>query len=84
MGAQMNIKSAEAYALASELAGKEGMTITQVVLEALRAHHRRLTREKKIEELMEFACETAAMMSPETLAFDIDKELYDEETGLPK
>ncbi len=84
MGAQMNIKSDEAYALASELAEIEGVSLTQAVLEALRAHHRMLTREKKIEELMEFCRETAAMMSPETLAYDIDKELYDEETGLPK
>ena len=84
MGAQMNIKSDEAYALASELAGQAGVSLTQAVLDALRARKRELTREKKIAELMEFARETAAMLSPETLAFDIDKELYDEETGLPK
>ncbi len=84
MGTQLNIKNDEAYALASELADLEGVSLTQAVLEALRVHHRLLTREKKIEELMEFARETAAMLSPETLAFDIDKELYDEETGLPK
>ena len=84
MGAQMNIKSDEAYALASELAEIEGVSLTQAVLEALRAHHRMLTREKKIEDLMAFCRETRAMMPPEMLAFDIDKELYDEETGLPK
>ena len=80
----MNIKSEEAYAIASELAGMAGETLTNVVLEALRAKHRKFEREKKIEELMEFCGETAAMMSPEQMAFDIDKELYDEVTGLPK
>ena len=83
MGAQMNIKNAEAYAIATELAEREGVSLTQAVLEALRAQKAKLVREKKIEELMEFARETAAMMSPETLAFDIDTELYDE-FGLPK
>lgn len=84
MGVQMNIKNAEASAIAGELAALTGTSVTQVVLEALRAQRAKLQREKKIEELMEFCRETAAMMSPEVLAFDIDKELYDEETGLPK
>ena len=84
MGVQMNIKNAEASAIAGELAALTGTSVTQVVLEALRAQQAKLQREKKIEELMEFCRETAAMMSPEVLAFDIDKELYDEETGLPK
>ncbi|WP_068076792.1 type II toxin-antitoxin system VapB family antitoxin [Novosphingobium lentum] len=80
----MNIKSEEAYAIASELAAAEGLSRTQVVLEALRARRATLNRAKKISEIREFCRETAAMMSPETLAFDIDKELYDEKTGLPK
>ena len=84
MGAQMNIKNAEAVAIAAELAKIEGKSVTQVVLEALRRQQRELRREKKVEDLMEFARETRAMMSPEALAFDVDKELYDEETGLPK
>jgi hypothetical protein len=84
MGAQMNIKNAEASAIASELAALTGTSVTQVVLEALRARQAKLQRETRIEELMEFCRETAAMMSAEVLAFDIDKELYDDETGLPK
>jgi len=84
MGAQMNIKNAEASAIAAELAVLCGTSVTQVVLDALRAHRRKLCREAKIEELMEFARETAAMLSPDTLAFDINKELYDEATGMPK
>ena len=84
MGVQMNIKNAEASLIAGELAVLTGTSVTKVVLEALRAQRAKLQRENKIEELMEFARETAAMMSPEALDFDIDKELYDEETGLPK
>ena len=84
MGVQMNIKNEEAYALASELAEIGGTSLTQAVLEALRAQHRKLEREKKIAEIRELCRETAAMMSPEQMAFDINKELYDEETGLPK
>ena len=84
MGVQMNIKNAEASLIAGELAVLTGTSVTKVVLEALRAQRAKLQRENKIEELMEFARETAAMMSPETLNFDIDKELYDEATGLPK
>ena len=84
MGVQMNIKNAEASLIAGELAVLTGTSVTKVVLEALRAQRAKLQRENKIEELMEFARETAAMMSPEVLDFDIDKELYDEETGLPK
>jgi hypothetical protein len=84
MGAQMNIKNAEASGIAGELAALTGKSVTQVVLEALRAHKARLQRENKIAEIREFCRETAAMLSPETLAFDIDKELYDEKTGLPK
>ncbi|MFM9852665.1 MAG: type II toxin-antitoxin system VapB family antitoxin [Sphingomonadaceae bacterium] len=80
----MNIKSEEAYALATEIADKTGGSMTQVVLDALRAHHLKLTREKKVAEIRQLCRETAGMMSPEALAFDIDKELYDEKTGLPK
>lgn len=83
MGAQMNIKNAEAYALATELAEQAGVSLTQAVLEALRARKRELSKAKKVEEIMEFCRETAAMMSPETLALDIDEYLYDE-NGLPK
>ena len=83
MGAQMNIKSEEAYAIASELAGLEGVSLTQVVLEALRAHHSRLTREAKIAEILEYCRETRAMMSPELRAINMDDYLYDE-NGLPE
>ena len=84
MGAQMNIKSDEAYALATELAEIGGISLTRAVLEALRAQHHNLEREKKIAEIRELCRETAAIMSAKQMTFDIDKELYDDETGLPK
>jgi hypothetical protein len=83
MGAQMNIKSDEAYAIACELAEQAGTSLTQVVLDALRARQKELSKDKKIEEIMELCRDTAARMSPELLALDIDDYLYDE-YGLPK
>ena len=83
MGAQMNIKSDEAYALASELAGIEKVSMTQAVLKALRARKREFSKEAKVQKIMEFARETAAMMSPELRALDVNEYLYDE-YGLPK
>ena len=83
MGVQMNIKNAEAYALATELAEQAGVSLTQAVLEALRARKREVSKAKKVEEIMEFCRETRAMMSPELLTLDIDEYLYDE-YGLPK
>lgn len=83
MGAQMNIKSDEAYALATEIAGRTGETLTQVVLEALRARQRALTKDERFEQAMAIARDMRARMSPELLALDIDDFLYDEK-GLPK
>ncbi len=83
MGAQMNIKSEEAYALASELAKAEGLSLTQVVLDALRARKREISKDEKLKRVMAISRAAAARMSPETLALDIDEYLYDE-YGLPK
>ncbi len=83
MGAQMNIKNAEAAAIAAELAKMEGTSVTQVVLEALRARKRELSKEEKVARVMAIARDMRARMSPELLALDIDDYLYDE-NGLPK
>lgn len=53
MGAQTNIKSDEADALASEIAAMSGTSLTQTVLDALRASKRELTRETKVTAVME-------------------------------
>ncbi len=83
MGVQLNIKNAEATAIAGELAALTGTSVTQVVLEALRARKRELSKEDKLKRVMEISRAAAARMSPETLALDIDEYLYDE-YGLPK
>lgn len=83
MGVQMNIKSAEAYEIASTLAEKTGVSMTQVVLDALRAHKHDIESEDRFERAMEIIKDMRARMSPEFLALDIDDYLYDE-NGLPK
>lgn len=86
MGAQLNIKNAEALALATQLAEAEGLTKTQIIVEALRARaeQNEMLRKQKVTKLMGMARDIRSRMSPEALAFDIDKELYEGETGLPK
>ena len=79
----MNIKNAEAYALATELAEQAGVSMTQAVLEALRARKRELSKKDVVEEVMAIARDMRSRMSPELLALDIDEYLYDE-NGLPK
>ena len=83
MGAQLNIKSEEAYALASKIAEAEGISLTQAVLEALRRREREVSREARFARALEICREARARMSPEMLALDIDDYLYDE-YGLPK
>ena len=82
MGAQMNIKSEEAYALASEIARREGVSLTQAVVDALRARQRVLSKEERLANAMAICREFAARMSPEFKTFDYDAYLYDED-GLP-
>ena len=83
MGVQMNIKNAEAYALATELAEEAGVSLTQAVLDALRARKRELAKRDVVEEIMAMARDTRARLSPEALALDHGEYLYDE-LGLPK
>ena len=82
MGAQMNIKSEEAYALASEIARREGVSLTQAVVDALRARQRVLSKEERLANAMAICREFAARMPPEFKTFDYDAYLYDED-GLP-
>ena len=83
MGIQMNIKNAEAYEIATALAERKRTSMTQVVLDALRAHKHELESEDRFERAMEIIKNMRARMSPELLALDIDDYLYDE-NGLPK
>ena len=82
MGAQMNIKSEEAYALASEIARREGVSLTQAVVDALRARQRALSKQERLARAEAICRDFAARMSPEFKNWDYDAELYDE-NGLP-
>ncbi len=83
MGIQLNIKSEEAYELASKIAEAEGISLTQAVIEALRRREREVSKEARFAKAMEIIHDMRARMSPELLALNIDEYLYDE-NGLPK
>ena len=83
MGLQLNIKSKEAYALASKIAKVEGISLTQAVVEALRRREREVSKEERFQSALKIIHDMRARMSPELLALDIDDYLYDED-GLPK
>jgi antitoxin VapB len=86
MGAQLNIKSDDAYSLASRLSELTGESLTTVVTKALQAE---LDREQRLRDkaerkarLLKLAEEIRANMEP---GITSDHSwLYDDETGLPK
>lgn len=85
MGAQLNIKSDDAYRLASDLAALTGESLTAAVTVALRERLERERRERDIEtrrrRLTELATEIRAHMR-EPVSSD-HSWLYDE-NGLPR
>ncbi|MFL4969922.1 MAG: type II toxin-antitoxin system VapB family antitoxin [Xanthobacteraceae bacterium] len=88
MARQLNIRSDEAYELASELARKTGRTRADVVLAALLTYRqaktgRKLTRKQRafVDELMALARRSAAAAGPK--ATSDHSHLYDER-GLPR
>ncbi len=85
MGAQMNIKSAEAIELARELADWDGVSLTDAVTRALRdAKRARLAdRGANLRALFDIIDDTHWRLDPKIGSGDIDAWLYDED-GLPK
>jgi len=86
--AGMNIKNAEAQALAKELANLTGETVTQAVIVALRERLAQVrSREEHVRErteaIMAIGREVAPRIPPELRDKDWDSELYDER-GLPR
>ena len=91
MGTQLNIKSEDAYRLATRLSELTGESLTSVVTKALRTE---LAREEQLrdkatqdqaaleEELWALAGEIKAAM-PDDVTSD-HSWLYDNETGLPR
>jgi antitoxin VapB len=86
MGTQLNIKSEDAYRLASRLSELTGESLTTVVTNALRTE---LDREQRLRDkaalrarLLSLADEISADMSPGVTSDH--NWLYDDETGLPR
>jgi|CXWL01.1.fsa_nt_gi antitoxin VapB len=83
----LNIKNPETHKLAAELARLTGASMTEAVTEALREKLAALqadaSKEARYQKLMRMAFEFAARLPPDA-DLDIDKLLYDPETGLPK
>ncbi len=82
MGAQMNIKSDEAYAIAAELAAAEGTSRTEIVLEALRALKRERDSESIYTKALAVCRDTAPRLSGTVLSLAHGDLLYDD-MGLP-
>jgi hypothetical protein len=82
MGAQMNIKNAEAVELAAELAVSEGTSRTEIVLEALRALKRQRDSESIYRKALDICRDTAPMLPDTMLSLAHGDLLYDD-YGLP-
>jgi hypothetical protein len=83
MGVQLNIKSEEAYALASKIAEAEGVSLTQAVIVALRRREREVSADARFDRAMAIIKDMRSRMSPELLSLDMNDYLYDD-NGLPK
>jgi hypothetical protein len=83
MAIQFNIKNDEAYALARDISQRTGSTMTQAVLDSLRARQRELTKAERLERAMEIARDMRARLGPDFFAIEHGDLLYDE-FGLPK
>ncbi len=86
MGAQLNIKSEDAYRLASRLSELTGESLTSIVTKALQAEPERQERQRdiqaRVDHVMEIAKDIRAHMR-EPVSSDTNW-MYDDETGLPK
>ena len=83
MGVQMNIKNAEAKALAEKIAKAKGVSVTQAVIESLRESERALAREDTKAFMAEFLAESRRLNAGQPKNIDHSAFLYDE-FGLPK
>jgi antitoxin VapB len=87
MAAQLNIKSENAYRLASQLSEITGESLTTVVTEALRERlDRQLQtrhRDERIRRIRAITADIRAAMGGDLPESD-HSWLYDDETGLPR
>jgi antitoxin VapB len=82
---QLNLKHPEAHALASELAGLTGESLTEAVLRAIRERldreHKARDREERVRHLLEIAQEIRDHVEPGTTS---DHSWLYGEDGLPE
>jgi antitoxin VapB len=78
----LNIKNAETYRLAQELAAATGESMTEAVTEAVRQRLNRVKKKGMAERIMKIAKESSALLKGRPLP-DHGELLYDEK-GLPK
>jgi hypothetical protein len=83
MGVQMNIKSPEARALAEKIAKRRGVSLTEAVVDSLKAADQALHRADRDARLAAFLAESKRLYTDRDRAFDYNEWLYDE-VGLPK
>ena len=87
MGAQLNIKSEDAYRLASHLSELTGESLTTVVTEALRERLERQlqvrSRGERLRRLRVITADIRAAMGDDRPISD-HGWLYDDQTGLPR
>lgn len=87
MGMQLNIKSDDAYVMASRLSELTGESLTTAVTEAIRERLDRAekaqSREHRLAELRKITADIRQAMG-ESLPGSDHSWLYDDETGLPK
>jgi hypothetical protein len=84
MGVQMNIKSPEARALAEKIAKRRGVSLTEAVVDSLKAADRALHKADRDARLAAFLDESRRLNADrERSEEDPTAFLYDED-GLPK
>jgi antitoxin VapB len=86
MGTQLNIKSEDAYRLASQLSELTGESLTTVVTKALRTEldrEQRLRGNAALEDMLWSIAGDIRANMPDDVTSD-HGWLYDEETGLPR
>lgn len=83
----LNIKNPETHRLAAKLAKRKGVSMTQVITEALRKElaesEREATTKQRSAAIMKIAREMRDLIGPEGLP-DHAELLYDAKTGMPK
>ena len=84
MGVQLNIKSAEAHALAIEVAELTDQSITQAVINALKAQKKALSKDARKARIMAIVADMAPLWEEPWKSVDHGALLYDDELGLPK